>query len=131
MQWPRLNGFEPVSILGIDHVQLAMPPGGEDVARAFYAGVLGLTETPKPADLAKRGGCWFVGGTAHIHLGVEDGFAPARKAHPALLVDDLERLVAQLAKHGVQSTSGKPLAGYRRADIADPFGNRIELMQRV
>lgn len=120
-----------MSILGIDHVQLAMPPGREDIARAFYEGVLGLSEIPKPADMAKRGGCWFVGGTAHIHLGVEEGFAPARKAHPALLVDDLDRMVARLAKHGCEAIPGKPLAGYKRADIADPFGNRIELMQRV
>ena len=107
-----------MSILGIDHVQLAMPPGREDIARAFYEGVLGLSEIPKPADMAKRGG-------------VEEGFAPARKAHPALLVDDLDRMVARLAKHGCEAIPGKPLAGYKRADIADPFGNRIELMQRV
>lgn len=120
-----------MSIIGIDHVQLAMPPGGEDAARAFYVGALGLAETPKPTELAKRGGCWFVGGLAHIHLGVEPDFRPARKAHPALLVDDLSALVEQLAQHDCAATYGKPLAGYVRADIADPFGNRIELMQRV
>jgi catechol 2,3-dioxygenase-like lactoylglutathione lyase family enzyme len=120
-----------MSIIGIDHVQLAMPPGSEDEARAFYAGSLGLAETLKPADLAGRGGCWFVGGTAHIHLGVEQDFTPARRAHPALLVDDLDTLVARLAEHGCEATEGKPLAGYKRVDIADPFGNRIELMQRA
>jgi catechol 2,3-dioxygenase-like lactoylglutathione lyase family enzyme len=81
--------------------------------------------------LAKRGGCWFGCGAAHIHLGVEQDFQPARKAHPALLVDDLDGLVARLAQHGCTAAPGKPLAGYKRADIADPFGNRIELMQRV
>jgi catechol 2,3-dioxygenase-like lactoylglutathione lyase family enzyme len=127
----RWNGFEAVRITGIDHVQLAMPPGGENTARMFYADALGLAETPKPAELAGRGGCWFVDGTAHVHLGVEQDFKPARKAHPALLVDDLDALVTRLAKHGCAATPGRPLAGYKRADIADPFGNRIELMQRV
>ncbi len=120
-----------MSILGIDHVQLAMPQGGEDVAREFYSGALGLAEIPKPADLAMRGGCWFAGGGAHIHLGVEQDFRPARKAHPALLVDDLDALIARLARHGCDAIPGKPLAGYKRADITDPFGNRIELMQRI
>ncbi|MDZ4306729.1 VOC family protein [Allopontixanthobacter sp.] len=120
-----------MTILGIDHVQLAMPAGAEDIARAFYGGVLGMAEEPKPADLAVRGGCWFTGGSAHIHLGVEADFRPARKAHPALLVGDLEALSARLADHGFDITPGTPLAGYKRGDIFDPFGNRIELMQRV
>ncbi|MGB7373014.1 VOC family protein [Pontixanthobacter sp.] len=118
-------------ITGIDHVQLAMPPGGEEDARAFFTGVLGLAEVPKPANLARRGGCWFVGGTAHIHLGVEETFSPAKKAHPALLVDDLEALKLRLAEKGVAFTAGKPLENYIRGDISDPFGNRIELMQRL
>ena len=118
-----------MGVIGLDHVQLAMPRGEEERARAFYAGVLGLVEVPKPE--AGRGGCWFEGGGAHIHLGVEDGFAPARKAHPALLVDNLDSLVAELEAAGVEFRPGRPLAGYERGDIADPFGNRIELMQRV
>jgi len=118
-----------MSVIGLDHVQLAMPRGEEARARAFYAGVLGLAEMPKPE--AERGGCWFVGGAAHIHLGVEDGFAPARKAHPALLVDDLRAMVDRLEAAGVAFAPGRRLAGYERGDIADPFGNRIELMQRV
>ena len=118
-----------MGVVGFDHVQLAMPRGEEERARGFYAGVLGLTEVPKPE--AGRGGCWFEGGAAHIHLGVEDGFAPARKARPALLVDDLEALVDRLEAAGVAFRTGRPLAGYKRGDIADPFGNRIELMQRV
>ena len=119
------------SVIGIDHLQLSMPEGEEQTARAFYAGVLGLTEVPKPAHLAVRGGCWFAGGGANIHLGVERDFRPARKAHPALLVDDLDALTARLAAAGVAFTPGKPLEGYVRGDIADPFGNRIELMQRL
>ena len=124
-----------MAIVGIDHVQLAMPRGGEEQARRFYAGVLGLAEIPKPADLAKRGGCWFANeggaGTAHVHLGVEEPFAPAKKAHPALLVDDLAALRVQLEASGIAFTDGKPLDGYVRGDIVDPFGNRIELMQRL
>ncbi len=119
------------AVIGIDHVQLAMPEGSECQARGFYCDVLGLSEVPKPAELAKRGGCWFVGGSAHIHLGIEADFSPARKAHPALLVDDLAGMVAHLAEAGSQFTPGKSLDGYERGDIADPFGNRIELMQRL
>ncbi len=119
------------AITGIDHVQMAMPPGTEDQARSFYSGILGLTELPKPADLAARGGCWFASGAAQVHLGVEQDFTPARKAHPALLVDDLAALVARLARHGITAVPGTRLAGYERCDIADPFGNRIELMQRL
>lgn len=118
-------------IIGFDHVQLAMPPGGEDRVRAFYCGVLGLVEQAKPADLAARGGCWFDGPGVALHLGVEEGFRPAAKAHPALLVDDLAAFCERLAAHGVAFTPGSPLEGYERGDIADPFGNRIELMQRL
>lgn len=118
-------------VIGIDHVQLAMPTGGEETARGFYHGVLGLAETAKPAELAGRGGCWFTGGSAHIHLGVEQDFKPAHKAHPALLVEDFDVFTARLADHGFDITPGKPLTGYKRGDIFDPFGNRIELMQRL
>lgn len=118
-------------ILGIDHVQLAMPHGGEDQARRFYRGVLGMIEVPKPAQLAINGGVWFAAGTARIHLGVEDGHRPSRKAHPALLVADLAALAHRLEMAGVPVTPGKPLAGVIRGDVTDPFGNRIELLQRV
>lgn len=120
-----------MSILGIDHVQLAMPHGGEEQARRFYCGVLGMRETVKPAHLAVGGGCWFEGGAAHIHLGVEEGHRPSRKAHPALLVADLALLAHKLEMAGVPFTAGKPLEGYIRGDTSDPFGNRIELMERV
>jgi catechol 2,3-dioxygenase-like lactoylglutathione lyase family enzyme len=99
-----------MSVIGIDHVQLAMPHGGEDQARRFYCGVLGMRETVKP---------------------VEEGHRPSRKAHPALLVDDLAGLAHRLEMAGVPFTAGKPLSGYIRGDTSDPFGNRIELMERV
>ncbi|WP_120716037.1 VOC family protein [Tsuneonella amylolytica] len=118
-------------IVGLDHVQLAMPRGGEDAARGFYRDVLGFAETPKPAGLVKRGGCWFEAGGVHLHLGVEDPFRPAKKEHPALLVADLAGLRARLTDAGVIFAEGTPLDGYERGDVHDPFGNRIELMQKL
>ena len=118
-------------IVGLDHVQLAMPPKGEEQARAFYRDVLGLSERPKPPHLAVRGGCWFDAPGVELHLGVEQDFRPAAKAHPALLVDDLAALRDRLAALGVSFTEGSPLDGYARGDVADPFGNRIELMQKL
>lgn len=122
-----------MAIIGMDHVQVAMPPGGEAEAevRKFYRDVLEMEEIPKPAHLSVNGGCWFTSGGAHIHLGVEAGFSPARKAHPALLVDDLAALVERLKAHGCDFVPGKPLTGYVRGDTSDPFGNRLELMQRM
>ena len=118
-------------IVGLDHVQLAIPRGEEERARAFYIGVLGLAERPKPPHLAVRGGCWLYAPGVELHLGVEDDFRPAAKAHPALLVDDLAALRARLAEHGVAFDEGQPLEGYARGDVLDPFGNRIELMQKL
>ena len=112
----------------IDHVQLAMPPGEEDRARAFYGRLLGMTEVPKPPELAKRGGCWFECGTVQIHLGVENDFRSARKAHPALRCVDYEVLVSRLSAAGVTITDDDSIPGVRRCHIADPFGNRIELI---
>lgn len=120
-----------MSVIGLDHLQLAIPVGGEDRARAFYAGLLGFTEVPKPAVLAGRGGCWFESGAVRLHLGVETDFRPALKAHPAFLVDDLSDLIEQLQAAGVAVNEDKPLAGYERRFVADPFGNRVELMQRL
>ena len=120
-----------MTVVGLDHVQLAMPEGGEDEARRFYGDLLGLAEVPKPKNLAARGGCWFERGAARIHLGVEKNFQPARKAHPALLVDDLRALAASLNAAGFATRDGEPLEGYVRIDVNDPFGNRIELMQRA
>ena len=117
------------AILEIEHVQLAMPAGREAEARAFYFGLLGLPEVAKPSALAKRGGAWFETGTVKIHLGVEVDFRPARKAHPALLVRELRPLVERLRAAGVDVVED-PLDGYLRVYVSDPFGNRIELMER-
>jgi catechol 2,3-dioxygenase-like lactoylglutathione lyase family enzyme len=113
----------------IEHVQLAMPAGGEAEAARFYAGLLGITEVPKPPHLAARGGCWFERGALKVHLGVEQDFRPARKAHPALLVSDLGPLVNRLRDAGVEIVDDEPLEGYERVYVSDPFGNRIELME--
>jgi catechol 2,3-dioxygenase-like lactoylglutathione lyase family enzyme len=118
-----------MTITALHHVQLAMPRGREDDARAFYAGVLGFSELPKPPHLAKRGGAWFRSGGAEVHLGVEDDFRPAKKAHPALLVDDLAALAATCAAAGYATVSDQPLEGFDRLYVDDPFGNRIELLQ--
>ena len=120
-----------MSVIGIDHVQLVMPHGGEEQARRFYCGVLGMREIAKPAHLAVGGGCWFAGGAARIHLGVEEGHRPSRKAHPALLVDNLTSLAHRPEMAGVPFTAGKPLDGYVRGDTSYPFGNRLELMERI
>jgi catechol 2,3-dioxygenase-like lactoylglutathione lyase family enzyme len=112
-------------IVGIDHVQLAMPSGLEANAREFYAGVLGIPEVPKPAELAGRGGAWFESGTVKIHLGVESDFRPAKKAHPGLLVDNLADVVRALTNSGYHVR----FEGSQHAYVADPFGNRIELIQ--
>ncbi len=113
----------------LDHVQLAMPSGGEARAREFYAGILGIPEIPKPPELAKRGGCWFERAELKIHLGVETDFRPARKAHPALIVEDLHALVDMLRAAGFAVRDDEPLEGYYRVYVDDPFGNRIELME--
>ncbi|MBI2780457.1 MAG: glyoxalase [Chloroflexi bacterium] len=119
-------------IAGLDHVQIAMPAGGEDAARAFYGALLGLEEVPKPAALAARGGCWFMGKGAAagvaIHLGVEADFRPASKAHVALLVDDLAGLRATFEAAGVTLADDPAEIGVRRFHAFDPFGNRLELV---
>ncbi|MEO8883501.1 MAG: VOC family protein [Devosia sp.] len=120
-----------MTILALDHVQLAMPKGLEPEARLFYAGLLGLEEVAKPANLAARGGVWFALGAVQVHLGVEQDFSPARKAHPAFLVDDLQALVKKLADGGTPVREDEPLPGYARCYVDDPFGNRIELMERL
>ncbi len=115
-------------VIGLDHVQLAMPPGQEPVAEAFYSGLLGFVRLSKPAPMAERGGCWFSSGSAALHLGVEDAFVAAKKAHPALLVRDLAALAEHLAEHGVELRPNPDQpegAGYY---VEDPFGNRIELV---
>lgn len=107
-----------------------MPPGGERQAAAFYEGLLGLPRVPKPAHLERRGGCWFSNGAVSLHVGVDVDFRPARKAHPALLVDGLPALIERLVSHGLEISHGEPLEGFDRCYVDDPFGNRIELMER-
>ena len=116
-------------IVGIDHVQLAMPAGREDDARGFYERLLGIPEVPKPPALAKRGGAWFESGQIKIHIGVESDFRAARKAHPGLLVYNLRDLVRRLSDAGIQVVEDEPLTGYDRVYVDDPFGNRLELME--
>lgn len=116
-------------IIGIDHIQLAMPEGREDLAREFYGTLLELNEVPKPEELAKRGGVWFERGAVKIHLGVEAAFRPAKKAHPGLLVQDLSRLAQRLKQAGVEVIEDGLLPGYQRIFVADPFGNRLELLE--
>ncbi len=112
-------------VIALHHVQLAMPAGAEAIARAFYGGNLGLDEVPKPASLAGRGGVWFAAGTLALHLGVDDPFYPAKKAHPALTVIDLAAAHVALP----DPTPFERLPGLRRFYVADPFGNRIEIVQ--
>lgn len=120
-----------MKVYAIDHVQLAMPAGEEEKARLFYFGVLGISETPKPPHLAKRGGIWFEEGNLKIHLGVEKDFRPAKKAHPALLVEGLDELVEKCRNEKIEVTSDEPLEGYNRVYVNDPFGNRLELMEKI
>jgi len=121
-----------MKILSIDHVQLAMPSGEEEKAREFFINILGFHEIPKPAELAKRGGAWFASENVQLHIGVEADFHPARKAHPAFIVDDLALLIAKVQSSGYETdTNQPPLDGYKRAHVFDPFGNRIELMQKI
>ncbi|HLZ70140.1 MAG TPA: VOC family protein [Dehalococcoidia bacterium] len=119
-----------MQVLGLDHVQLAMPAGAEAEARRFYTGVLGLGEVAKPPALAARGGCWFEAPGAVVHLGVETPFAPAYKAHPAFLVADLAAARRALAVAGAPIVLDDSLPDVRRLYTADPFGNRIELIQQ-
>jgi catechol 2,3-dioxygenase-like lactoylglutathione lyase family enzyme len=117
-------------ITGLDHVQVAMPRGAEQQARAFYGALLAMTEDPKPPVLAARGGCWFHAGTAIVHLGVEDPFTPAGKAHPAFAVEDLDALAAALSGAGYECTRADgEVPGVRRFYTRDPFGNRVEFQQ--
>ncbi len=113
---------------GLDHVQLTIPAGGEDQARAFYCDALGLTETPKPAALVARGGLWLRCGAQGLHFGVETPFTPQRKGHPALLVDDLGALRQRLDAAGIAIHEDTPIPGVERLFVFDPFGNRLEFV---
>ena len=119
-----------MTVYGLDHLQLAMPPSREAEARRFYSSILGLTEIPKPSNLAARGGVWFQCGSVQLHLGVESAFRPAKKAHPAFLVVDLGRVTEKLRQAGYTiKYDEEAVEGYDRAFTEDPFGNRVELLQ--
>ena len=121
-----------MKIFSIDHVQIAIPEGSENEAREFYINALGFAEIPKPANLAKRGGVWLQYENVQLHLGVEKDFHPARKAHPAFLVDNLDDFISKAKSFGIEMDTSQPeLNGFNRMYIFDPFGNRIELMGEI
>ena len=115
-------------MLAIDHIQLAAPPGCEQAARRFFGELLGLEEIPKPEPIRARGGVWFRVGEHELHIGVEDGFAPARKAHPGFRAGNYGELRERLLAGGVEVTDDDAIPGVRRCFVADPWGNRIELI---
>jgi catechol 2,3-dioxygenase-like lactoylglutathione lyase family enzyme len=115
-------------LAGIDHVQLAAPPGCETEARRFFGDVLGLPELEKPGPLRSRGGVWFRVGAQQLHIGVEHDFAPARKAHPAFQVSDYDELLARLHDAGIEVEEDDAIPGRRRSFVQDPWKNRIELV---
>ncbi|MGI4862195.1 MAG: glyoxalase [Janthinobacterium lividum] len=118
-------------VIGIDHVQLAMPSGGEADARRFFGDILGLQELAKPSDTAARGGLWYQCGALQLHLGVQKEFSPTLKAHPGLLVDRLAPIVDALKSAGHSLATDVAIKGFSRVFTNDPFGNRIELLERV
>jgi catechol 2,3-dioxygenase-like lactoylglutathione lyase family enzyme len=124
----RRRHSRTVEIAGLDHVQMGMPAGEETLARWFYGGVLGLQEVRKVRALAGRGGAWFVGPGLALHLGVEEPFRPATRAHPAFRVESLERARSRLTQHGIPVIEDDARTELRRLWVADPFGNRIELI---
>jgi len=120
-----------LAIVGLNHIQIEAPAGCEAAARVFFGDLLGLPEIEKPANLRGRGGVWFACGAQQIHLGVVANFEPRRKGHPALEVRGLDAWRARLAAAGVPITEDEPLPGWNRFYIADPWGNRIELLERA
>jgi catechol 2,3-dioxygenase-like lactoylglutathione lyase family enzyme len=118
-----------MAVIGIDHVQVAAPAGCEAQARAFYGDLLGMEELPKPDALAVRGGCWFAAGAQELHVGVAEGFTPARKAHPSFVVTDLDDVAARLTGAGIEVAYDDLIPGTSRFEAADPFGNRVEFRQ--
>ena len=117
-------------ILSLDHVQIAIPVAGEERARAFYSGILGFTEIAKPPQMADRKSIWFAAGAASLHLGIEPDFTPAKRAHPAFVVENLAAILAACERAGIITKPDTSFNGFRRVHVFDPFGNRIELMER-
>jgi catechol 2,3-dioxygenase-like lactoylglutathione lyase family enzyme len=116
-------------ILSLDHVQVAIPAGGEEAARSFYIGILGFSEQSKPAAMAERKSIWLMAGPVNLHLGIEADFHPANRAHPAFTVDNLDDIISDCERAGLATRADVPIGNFRRTHVFDPFGNRIELMQ--
>lgn len=114
---------------GIDHVQLAAPKNSENESRKFFTDILGMEEIEKPENLKKRGGVWFQCGTHQLHIGIQEPFTPAVKAHPAFSVNDIGKLKQKLEENNVDIKEDEPLEGATRFYVNDPFGNRIEFLQ--
>ena len=119
-----------MTILNLDHVQVAIPVGGEERARKFYAGILGFTEVEKPVAMAGRESIWLVAGPVNLHLGIEPDFHAAKRAHPAFVVDGLGEILRACEQAGLATKPDTSFDGFRRVHVFDPFGNRLELMQR-
>jgi catechol 2,3-dioxygenase-like lactoylglutathione lyase family enzyme len=118
-------------ILNIDHVQIAIPIASEDRARAFYSGILGFTEVAKPPQMSERKSIWLVAGAVNLHLGIELDFTPAKRAHPAFVVEGLDKILAACDRAGISTKPDTSCNGFRRVHVFDPFGNRLELMERA
>jgi catechol 2,3-dioxygenase-like lactoylglutathione lyase family enzyme len=119
-----------MAILSLDHVQVAIPVGGEIRAREFYTGILGFTEIEKPASMTGRNSIWFAAGAVNLHLGIEPEFHPAKRAHPAFVVADLDDILSACERAGLGTKPDTSFNGFRRVHVLDPFGNRLELMER-
>jgi catechol 2,3-dioxygenase-like lactoylglutathione lyase family enzyme len=126
---PRVSGNEGFQFVRLHHIQLAIAAGGEDACRGFWGEVLGMVELEKPPVLAARGGCWFRGGGLEVHLGVEQDFSPAKKAHPGILVSDLSGLARRFEDSGVSVMWDDDFPGFARFYATDPFGNRLEFLE--
>jgi predicted enzyme related to lactoylglutathione lyase len=120
-----------MSILSLDHIQIAIPAGSEACARAFYSGILGFTEIAKPAETAERESIRFVAGAVNLHLGLEPDFIPAKRAHPAFVVDGLDAILSACERAGITTKPDTSFNGFRRVHVTDPFGNRLELMEKL
>jgi catechol 2,3-dioxygenase-like lactoylglutathione lyase family enzyme len=118
-------------ILSLDHVQIAIPVASESRARAFYSGVLGFTEVEKPPQMAERKSLWFVAGAVNLHLGIELDFTPAKRAHPAFVVEGLDAILVACDRAGITTKPDTSFNNFRRVHVLDPFGNRLELMERI
>ena len=118
-------------ILSIDHVQIAIPVASGDRARAFYSGILGFIEVPKPAEMAERKSIWFAAGGVNLHLGLEPDFHAAKRPHPAFVVTGLDAILDACERAGLPTKPDTSLNGLRRVHVFDPFGNRLELMERT